>query len=211
MIKAIIFDLDGTLWDSTGCAVHIWERVLARRGIVNVHTDRETVAGLMGKTMEEIGTMLFPDLPETERTAIMDDYAAKEVEYLYENGAIIYDGVKETLKKLQKEYELFIVSNSQDGYVQAFMHAHDMEELFKDIEMSGRTGQIKGRNIRKIISRNEIDRAVYVGDTHDDELAAGYAGIPFIWAAYGFGRASDPDAMISSIKDLPERVKEFFN
>ena len=211
MRKAVIFDLDGTLWDSTGCAVNIWERVLARHGIVNIQTDIETVSGLMGKTMEEIGVLLFPDLPEKDRADIMDDYAFEEVKFLYDNGAIVYDGVKETLKKLREKYELFIVSNSQDGYVQAFLHAHDMEGLFKDIEMSGRTGEDKGRNIRSIIGRNAIDRAVYVGDTRNDELAAVFAGIPFIWADYGFGCASDPDAVISSIKDLPECVTEIFN
>ena len=73
---------------------------------------------------------------------------------------------------------------------------------FKDIEMSGRTGMEKGENIKLIMKRNGIDNAVYVGDTAGDESAARYAGIPFIWAAYGFGKAKAPDGVIQTIVDL---------
>ena len=47
-----------------------------------------------------------------------------------------------------------------------------------------------------------IDNAVYVGDTAGDESAARYAGIPFVWAAYGFGKAKAPDGVIQTIGDL---------
>ena len=68
--------------------------------------------------------------------------------------------------------------------------------------MSGRTGMDEGRNIKLIMERNGIDNAVYVGDTEGDENAARYAGIPFIWASYGFGKAKSPDKVIRSIKDI---------
>ena len=157
MRKAIIFDLDGTLWDATGCSVDIWNRVFDKH---------------------------------------------EEVKYLSEHGAVLYDGIEETLSSLEKDYDLYIVSNCQDGYVPAFLHAHKMEHHFKDIEMSGRTGMDKGENIKLLMERNEIENAVYVGDTEGDENAARYAGIQFIWASYGFGQAKSPDKVIGSIKEL---------
>lgn len=202
MRKAIIFDLDGTLWDATGCSVDIWNRVFDKHEEVSIRMTREISSGLMGKTMPEIGAALFPDMTEEARMNIVDDFGDEEVKYLSEHGAVLYEGVEETLSALEKEHDLYIVSNCQDGYVPAFLHAHKMGHHFKDIEMSGRTGMDKGRNIKLIMERNGIENAVYVGDTEGDENAARYAGIQFIWASYGFGKAKSPDKVIGSIKDL---------
>ena len=204
MYKNIIFDLDGTLWDATGCSCEIWNRVFDKHKEVEFCMTQEISAKLMGKTMEEIGDVLFPELPVAKRRAITDEFGLEEVKYLRENGAVLYSGLKDTICRLAENYNLYIVSNCQDGYVPAFLKAHDMESYFKDIEMSGRTGKDKGQNIKLLMERNGIENACYVGDTEGDEKAARFAGIPFIWAAYGFGKAKAPDAIINSITDLPE-------
>ena len=202
MSKAIIFDLDGTLWDATGCSVDIWNRVFDKHEEVSIRMTKEMSAGLMGKTMPEIGEALFPDMTEDMRMKIVDDFGDEEVKYLTEHGAVLFEGVEKTLAKLETDHDLYIVSNCQDGYVPAFLHAHKMEKHFKDIEMSGRTGMDKGSNIRLLMERNGIKSAVYIGDTEGDEKAARAAGIPFIWASYGFGTAAAPDMIIKSITDL---------
>ncbi len=209
MVDALIFDLDGTMWDSTGCASDIWNRVFSKHREIDWKMTKEKAEQLMGKTMEEIGQMLFPDFSEEKRNSIVDEFGFEEVEYLIENGALLYDGLEETSKTLVQEYGLYIVSNCQDGYVPAFLYSHKLGKYFKDIEMSGRTGLDKGSNIRLIMERNNIQSAVYIGDTEGDEKASRIAGIPFIFAAYGFGKALAPDAVISKIVELPEVVKGF--
>ena len=205
MRKSIIFDLDGTLWDATGCAPAIWNRVFDQHAEVKFRMNQELAASLMGKTMEEIGETLFPDLPEEKRREIVDEFGDEEVSYLASHGAILFTGMKETIQGLAHDYDLFIVSNCQDGYVPAFLKAHEMEPFFKDIEMSGRTGMDKGKNICLLMKRNGIAEAdaVFIGDTAGDEDAARYAEIPFIWAKYGFGKAASPDAVLNDITDLP--------
>lgn len=210
MEKAVIFDLDGTLWNAAGSACDIWNRVLEKHGDITVRVTREMVKSVMGKTIKEIGECLLPELSAEAREEITDEFEKEEVRYLEENGAVLYDGMKETIASLYEEFELYIVSNCQDGYVPAFLHAHDMERYFRDIEMSGRTGLDKGNNIRLLMERNHIKSAVYVGDTQGDEKAAEDAGIPFIYAAYGFGNAVSPDAAVDSIKELPKCLKQFF-
>lgn len=206
--SAVIFDLDGTLWDATGQVFQIWNRVFARRPELNIRLTRKDMENCMGKTMDEIAAMLFPDLEPAVRETIMDECGQEEVMYLREHGAVLYDGVRETVALLKRTYELYIVSNCQDGYVDAFLMAHRFEDDFKDIEMSGRTGKTKGENIRSVMRRNQVARAVYIGDTLGDERAACYADIPFLYAAYGFGEAAVPDGVLHSIRELPAVLKE---
>ena len=57
------------------------------------------------------------------------------------------------------------------------------------------------------MERNQYSKAVYIGDTIKDERAAKDAQIPFIHAAYGFGTAEAPDAVIHSIDELEAVVE----
>ena len=107
MKKAMIFDLDGTLWDSTQSAPFIWKRVLDKHHL-DISITQEKVASLMGKTMEEIGNILFPSINEEKRNQIIDDFSEEEVNYLNEHGAILYEGIEETLEILSKKYDLYI-------------------------------------------------------------------------------------------------------
>ena len=208
MIDTIIFDLDGTLWDSTGCACDIWNRVLDKHKDIDFRMTQNMTEQLMGKTMEQIGEILFPDVSNEVRSNIVNEFGDEEVKYLCENGAILYDGLEETISLLSRNYKLYIVSNCQDGYVPAFLQAHKLGQYFADIEMSGRTGLDKGNNIKLLMERNNIKAAVYVGDTDGDEKAARFAGIPFIYAEYGFGKVVNPDAVITRIVELPTCIKE---
>lgn len=208
MKKAVIFDLDGTLWDASGQASEIWNHVFERHPELTIRLTQSDIGTYMGKTMEEIGAILFPDLTPSAQKAIMDECGEEEIVYLREHGAVLYDGVRETISLLKRDYDLYIVSNCQDGYVDSFLTAHEFKGDFMDIEMSGRTGKSKGENILILMERNRVSHAVYVGDTRGDENAAHYAGIPFLYAAYGFGEADSPNGTLQSIRDLPMALEQ---
>ena len=78
-MDAVIFDLDGTLWDATGCACAVWNRVLERHREVPFHMTGQRVAQLMGKTMEEIGAALLGDVDVARRGCIVREFEAEEV------------------------------------------------------------------------------------------------------------------------------------
>ena len=182
--KAVVFDLDGTLWDSAREVLLCWNQVLSPLGR---HITKKEMDRLMGLTPREIADAQFPDLPPAERYALTDRCLNAESPYLYERGARLYPKVRETLLQLKKRYYIGLVSNCTEDYALAFFHAHGLGGIFDDHETAGRTGLGKGENIALLLSRNQIEKAVYVGDTAKDQAAAQAAHIPFLYAIWGFG------------------------
>lgn len=101
---------------------------------------------------------------------------------------IFYPGVKETLTELHKTHRLFIVSNCQQGYIELLMEKGGLGGLISDFDCFGNTGLPKGQTLRLLCERCNVRDAVYVGDTQGDMEASEQAGLPFVWAAYGFGK-----------------------
>jgi phosphoglycolate phosphatase len=120
------------------------------------------------------------------------------------HGGKLYPRLEETLLELKKDYKLFVVSNCQQGYIESFIHAHKLSAYFDDIECWGNNRLSKGENNKLIMKRNNVTSAVYVGDTAGDEQSARDAGIPFIFARYGFGQAEKPDYELEEFSKLPE-------
>ncbi len=209
--KGIIFDLDGTLWDTSEKVMPAWNIVLKRYPELNKQITQEEMNSFFGKTIDEIAKMMLPDTEEQKRLDIMKECCREEQEYLSKYGGVLYPGLEKTLQELNKKYSLYIVSNCQDGYLQTFLNFHKLNSYFADFEMSGRTGMKKAENIKEIIKRNALDKAIYIGDTTDDRSAAEGAGIPFVFADYGFGTVNDTKYSISKIGDLVVTADDAMN
>ena len=204
--KGIIFDMDGTLWDSAENVAASWNLAISELGLKREPITKEDMYHVMGKTMDVIADILFPDFEN--KYEVLDYCGKRENEYLEEHGGMIYPGVKETLEKLQKEYGLYIVSNCQEGYIEDFLSWSHMDRYVEDYENFGRTGQAKSCNIRLLKERNSLDAAVYVGDTQGDYNSTREAGLPFIHARYGFGKVSGNVPFINGLKELPAVVEK---
>ena len=202
MKKGILFDLDGTLWDSAEGVAASWNLALERMNRPERMTE-EYVHSVMGKTMDVIAQMTFPNEQPEEAERIMDVCLNTENEYLREHGGRLYDGLEDTLKALKgKGFFLAIVSNCQEGYIEAFLEYHGLGKYFDDTENFGHTRRGKGENIRLVAERNHLDAAVYVGDTMGDWEAAMEAGVSFLHASYGFGTVPEGTRAIRDIRDL---------
>ncbi|MEG2060205.1 MAG: HAD hydrolase-like protein, partial [Lachnospiraceae bacterium] len=156
VVDSIIFDLDGTLWDSTEQVVKAWNQVISKHNEVIKGITPQDIKGVMGLQIKEIGKKFFPYLDEEVQMKVMDECCKTECELLRIHGGSLYEKLEETLKVLTESYKLFIVSNCACGYIEAFLEAHNLEKYFIDFENPGRTGLSKGENIKIIIERNNL-------------------------------------------------------
>lgn len=207
-VESIIFDMDGTLWDSAENVAASWQEIIKKQPDIDREITTADIKSVMGMTMDAIGGRLFAGLSPDRQMEVVNDCGEYENEYLRKHGGILYDGLEEILKKLQGKYRLFIVSNCQSGYIEAFLYFYGFEKYFTDTLCWGQTRVSKGESIKLLMEKNAIKDAVYVGDIQGDLDSARYAGIGFIHAAYGFGQVDAPDAVIKDITELPTVLEE---
>jgi len=189
--ESLIFDIDGTLWDSRALVAEGYNIQLKAEGLEHLFVTEETLKPLFGKVMTEIADSILASIPESERYDLMERCMATENRYLEENPCHIgYPKVKETLEKLAENHRLFIVSNSQSGYPELCMEKLGIESLFEGHMCFGDTGTCKGETIRRLMEKHGITDACYIGDTQGDLDAADYAGLPFVYCTYGFGQVT---------------------
>lgn len=211
MKKGIIFDVDGTLWDAAVQVVDSWNEVLSAHSEVDVRITVQEMYDNMGKTMDELGKAFFPMLSHEERMKLMKECMDFENHYLESHPGRLYPDVKEMFIQLSARYELYIVSNCQCGYIEVLLKSCGLGEYVRDIECFGNTGLPKGDNIRMVIQRNHLDKCFYVGDTAMDQAAAAIAQIPFVHAAYGYGKADGPAASLEHMDQLPGIAKQLLD
>jgi phosphoglycolate phosphatase len=194
-MDGVIFDIDGTIWDSRESVAHAWDAVIREEGHIEKNLTVEDLTPLFGRTTTEIEEALFHGDPFTqeEKDRLMQICFDKENEHLYEEPGLVYAGVEELLQNLAQKYPLFIVSNCNTGYIEAMLEVTGLGKYFKDHLCFADTMKPKGENIRLIADRHGLKEPVYVGDTQGDLDACRMAGVPMVYVTYGLGKADGAD------------------
>ena len=201
-MDSIIFDLDGTLWDSTEACANAWTRIIQKETDLDLVITSEKLKQLFGRLLPDIAKIIFPDCPTERQLELIDMCCEEEHRALLAKCAPLYPALEETLKKLTKQYRLFIVSNCQAGYIEVFLKTSGLSSYFEGHLCPGDTGNAKADNICQVVRDYHLQSPVYVGDTEGDWRAATKAGVPFVFASYGFGSVPSPDYTIKSFKEL---------
>lgn len=204
---SILFDLDGTLWDAVANITYIWNEGIQGHPAVNTPLTEKDVRSIMGLNTAEIGQKLFPHASPEEQQELMIRCGNAELRLLPHIGGILYPKLEETLSELQKTVPLFIVSNCDQGYIEAFLSYHQLTSYFTDFLCYGDTGRDKAENIRTMVEKHRCNTPVYIGDTEKDRLSAKAAGVDFIHAAYGFGNVTKPSLEIKQIRELAKMMR----
>ena len=201
MRKSIFFDLDGTLWDALVPLCESYNESMINNGLP-YRFDLEDVRSFMGLTPEETAYLIFPDVDIKKGLEYFYICLNDELEYLKNHPGKLYDGEEEMLIELNKEYDLYVLSNADKGYIEKYLDAYGFKKYFKGHLCAGDTGLDKKDNIIYLMNKNGIREAVYVGDTKKDMEQSLGAGVKFIHAAYGFGEIPGYPYAISSPKEL---------
>ena len=201
----IIFDLDGTLWDSTGNVAIAWEKARQQVDFVPERITQASVRSITGMAYDVIFEVLYPDLDLDKRDYFKAICAKSEIDTLNAVGGDMYPGLAEAIKYLASRYKLYIVSNCQNGYIETFFKHSPVTHYFSGYQCYGTKGQPKAENIMDIVKDHQLQAPLYIGDTKGDRDSAAKAGVPFIFADYGFGVVDEGMiATISSLGDLVE-------
>ena len=205
MIDGIIFDVDGTLWNSTPIVEKALNQALKDAGYGHISVTAKQLSGLFGKPMPEILEAIMPDVSREDREAFAPVCFGYEHDFLTGESGIMYPKILETIKELARTNEIFIVSNCQAGYIELFLSWTDIEGLVKDHVCLGDNDLLKADNIKLIVDKHGLKDAVYIGDIQGDADASKAAGVKFIHAAYGFGEVRKED-VYATVKEPWELV-----
>ncbi len=201
--ESMIFDIDGTLWDSRALVAEGYNIQLKQEGLEHLCVTAEDLKPLFGKVMTQIADVILASISEEGRYDLMERCMATENRYLEENPCHIgYPGVKETIEALSKKYRLFIVSNSQCGYPELCMEKLGLTPYIEGHMCFGDTGTSKGKTIRTLMEKHGIASCAYIGDTQGDYEATVEAEVPFIWCTYGFGTPEGYAQKVDRFEDL---------
>ena len=203
-MDGIIFDVDGTLWDSTDFVAESRNQAIHENSDLDIEINRTVLSNLFGKTMDEICNALFPQLSAEEKERLGSLCFEYENRFLETNPGQLYDGVADTIKELAKHTDLYIVSNCQCGYIEVFLKTTGLSPYIKDYLCFGQTLTSKGQTIRTLMMKNHLEDVVYVGDTQGDADACQKADVPMIYVSYGFGTVKEPFLTIHRFDELLE-------
>jgi phosphoglycolate phosphatase len=183
---ALIFDLDGTLWDAAAASTYGWNLALEELGL----PQRVTVDGIRsvsGQPFPRCVEILLPELYPASQL-VLELLEARERTGIELMAGVLYEGVRDGLADLAGPYPLFLVSNCPTWYLEEFFRVTDLRPRFVGWDCHGMSGIPKAGMLRSLAGAHRLSHAVYVGDTHGDREAAGGAGMDFAYVRYGFGR-----------------------
>ena len=189
-MKCAIFDLDGTLLDTSPGIVESVEYAAAKLGYPQL--SRTELLSFIGPPLQGSFMRCF-GCNETEADALTDVYRAH-----YRAGALLraapYDGIFELLETLESAGCMTAVATSkpQPFAEQILAHFGFRFHAIHGVDFAGKLG--KADMIRLCMSDADAEPAecVMIGDTEHEARGAQAVGVPFVGVSYGFG---DPAEM----------------
>lgn len=196
----IVFDVDGTLFDTKKEIVSSLNVVLERHGIKEISADEADLF---------IGPPITVSLPRYRDMSLGQAAdITREFRELYKghvSESTPYAGTKEVLEGLKAAaVHIGIATNKPSLQVDAMIRAHGLEDHLDVIKTKDDPDRSKADLLAEIKREfPDEDRYFMVGDTMGDLEASGEAGFEFIEAMYGYGTFPRLNGYkIGQIKDI---------
>jgi phosphoglycolate phosphatase len=214
MATDILFDLDGTLIDSSPGILASFGRVLAAHGLQPaVPLEACLIGPPLATTLRKVSGL--GDIGDEALLGRLVEAFKQDYDTAGYRTTEVFPGVAAGLAQLAGAgARLFIVTNKRLVPTRRIVEALGLAQLFAGIhtrDESEPPAPSKSAVTQRIIALHGIDRghACFVGDSDEDAAAAHENGLTFIHAVYGYGAAgiaAQPDAVLERFADLPKLV-----
>ena len=208
----LIFDLDGTLIDSAKDLTNAINLAFKEFGKREVSVDE--VRGYLGNGAEMLITRALSGGKDSFDKEEVDKILPVFKKYYANNVCVettLYEGVRETLSKLP--YKKAIVTNKPYEFVEEILEKLDIKRYF-DLWIGGDSLDEKKPSAKPLLYVCEKfnispQKAVMIGDSKNDIIAAKRAGIKSIALTYGYNYGEDirgfnPDIVIDDFRKVLE-------
>lgn len=195
--RLIVFDLDGTLLDTS-------------EGIMSAVRFAISKSGKKMLSEEEIASFIGPPIQDSFATAFKLEMAeANDMARLFRDRystedlllAKPYAGIYELLEELSARGILSAVATyKREDYAVRLLKANHFDQYMNAMYGSDMEGLLKKQDIiQKCIQNAGVDKGqvLMVGDTQNDAIGAEKIGVDFAAVSYGFG--------YKNIQDVPKK------
>lgn len=206
MIKAVIFDVDGTLLDSFEANLNFFQEVLARAGYPETPT-REQYTRMYHLNMRAVIEALLTAASVDEIERVYELGRSRTIEYPSDR-VRLQEGVVETIKILSEKYLLGIATSRTRESIYNVSGLAALRHYFRETVAYEDTVEHKPDPAPLLLTARELGvephESVYIGDAATDLQAARAAGMKMI--LYSRYPAEGADASIYSFQELPQLV-----
>ena len=200
----LIFDLDGTLFDSAPEILVCLKKALQ---LNNIDINDNLNKSIIGPPLKETLKNLVQKKDTVKIDKIIENFIELyDSDYCYKTK--LYKGVQETLKILKKKKNLILITNKRIVPTEKMLKNSKIIELFDNyfsVDPNDQSKKDKTTLISKTIKDYKINHknTAYIGDTMGDFIASKKNNIKFIFAGWGYGKyVEDADLHLTDIREM---------
>ena len=192
----LVFDFDGTIHNTE---IAYKKAIIESLSELNLDINDFDFKSFIGMGPKDVWDIILKD--DSDKTLHIKKNGDRIISYMKESGEL-YDGAIETLSYLKDKYDLYILSKCRRVYMEAAREKFGLDRFFSKYFIGEDYDYLdKYKILRKEIEEDYI----IIGDRREDMEAGLKNNQQAIFAAYGYGLASEADGVdikISSIKEL---------
>ena len=210
-VKSIIFDFDGTLHNTLKIyypAFSSGVEFLREKGFAkDFELSEKNVARFLGEKPNFAYDLIAKGADDSLKGEVMALVGRKMEDNIKNGLGELYDGTIKVLEELSKNYDLYILSNCREVYLDLALDVYGIKKYFKKYFAAETYDFLPKDEIIKKERQKIKEEIIFVGDRHHDMEAAHKNNLRSIFCSYGFGsqeEGKDASYKISSIGEILE-------